>query len=428
MKLIIDSFAGGGGASTGIFQATGRHPDYAINHDPKALEMHKANHPETEHLVQDIWDVDPATLVAGREVELLWASPDCKHFSRAKGSKPVEKNIRGLAWNTIQWAKDTRPEKIFLENVPEFQDWGPLTADGRPDKSRKGETFAQWVAALQELGYEVQWRVLRACDFGAPTTRKRLYVIARCDGKPIVWPVATHGADLEPHVPASECIDWSIPGRSIFGRKRPLAEASMFRIARGMKKYVFEGGDDAFLIRTGHYSNKTGAGRTMRGQRLDAPLGTVCALGNDKALIVPWIAQYFGGQTGKPVNVPLPTVTSVDHHALVSTFITKFYGTSTGQSVNAPMPTVTAGGNHIGLVRAFLSEYFGEDHNGLVSVHGRDYQVTDITLRMLEPHELAAAQGFPKDYVLLGTKSNKIAKIGNSVVPIMAKVLVGANS
>lgn len=413
MKLIIDSFAGGGGASTGIFQATGRHPNYAINHDESALVMHKANHPQTKHLEEDIWAVNPSDLVGDREVGLLWASPDCKHFSRAKGSKPVDKDIRGLAWNTITWAEQTRPDRIFLENVPEFQDWGPVTAAGKPIKSKRGETFAQWVKALEKLGYEVQWRVLQACDYGAPTTRTRLYLIARCDGKPIAWPAATHGAGKMPYIPASTCIDWSLPGRSIFGRKKPLAEKSLERIARGMKKFVF--GDEA--------------------DRFIRPVG-------DK-IDLPWIAQYFGGETGKPMKDPLPTITATDHHALVSTFLTKYYGTSTGLSMNSPMPTVTAGGNHFGLVRAFLIKYYGcgfgqglaepihtittKDRFGLVQVHGQDYQIADITLRMLQPHELAAAQGFPKDYVLTGTKSSKTAKIGNSVVPIMARVLVGAN-
>lgn len=443
-KLIIDSFAGGGGASTGIAQALGTHPHYAINHDPAALEMHAANHPETVHMVEDVWQVDIPKLVDDREVGLLWASPDCKHFSRAKGGKPVEKKIRGLAWTVIKWAKQARPDRIFLENVREFEEWGPLDKGGLPIKSRRGETFKRWVRALRNEGYVVEWRVLRACDFGAPTTRERLYVIARRDGKAIRWPEPTHGPGLRPYVPASSCIDWSIPGQSIFTRTRPLAEATMFRIAEGMRRYVFGAGDGAFVVRTGHYSHKTGAGRTMRGQRLNAPLGTVCAGVNEKALIQPWVMKYYGGVVGNPITVPLDTITQIDHHAIVSAYLTKFYGTSTGSSLNRPMPTVTAGGSHIGLVRAFLTKYYGaggtaqslnepihtittKARMGIVEVHGEDWQIADITLRMLEPHELAKAQGFPEGYVLTGTKANQIAKIGNSVVPLMAELIVGAN-
>lgn len=429
-SLFIDSFAGGGGASTGILAATGRSPDYAINHCAHALHMHEANHPETHHLVENIWNVVPSDLVDGRLVDLAWFSPDCKHFSRAKGSKPVDSRVRGLAWTVVKWAKQTAPRRIFLENVPEFLEWGPVGKDGKPIKSRKGEIFRRWVRNLRELGYVVDWRTMDAADFGVPTHRTRLYLVARNDGEPITWPEPTHGPGLEPFAPASEIIDWTLPGRSIFCRKKPLVENTMFRIARGLKRYVMEAGDDAYIIRTGHYSNKTGKGRTLRGQRLKDPLGTVCASVNDKALIIPWIVQYYGGMTGKPMSVPLPTVTSTDHNALASVhvsrqvservdpakvdeiraFCIKYYGTSTGQSLNTSLHTITT-----------------KARMGLIEVHGKDYQIVDITLRMLEPHELAAAQGFPKDYVLTGTKANKIAKVGNSVCPKMAEVVVEAN-
>ena len=425
MQLIIDNFAGGGGASTGIEAAVGRSPDYAINHCAKALYMHAQNHPKTEHLVEDLWKVVPEDLVDGRGVTLAWFSPDCKHFSRAKGSKPVSGRVRGLAWTVVKWAKKVRPDRIFLENVPEFLDWGPVR-DGQPIKSRKGEIFRRWAGNLRELGYEVEWRVLNAADYGTPTNRKRLFVIARCDGVSIAWPKPTHGPGLKPYRTAAEIIDWSIPGRSIFGRKKPLVEKTMDRIANGLRRFVIEAGDDAFIIRTGHHSPKTGKGASFRGQRLDKPLGTVCAGTNDKALIVPWIAQYFGGVTGKPVSVPLPTVTARDHNALarlhlggrvdpekvdeIRAFCIKYYGNSTGQTLKSPLHTITA--------RARF---------GLIEVHGKKYQIVDITLRMLEPHELAAAQGFPSGYVLTGTKANKIQKIGNSVCPLLAEAIVRAN-
>lgn len=407
MQLIIDNFAGGGGASTGIEAAVGRSPDYAINHCQHALYMHAQNHPDTEHLVEDIWKVVPEDLVDGRGVTLAWFSPDCKHFSRAKGSKPVSGRVRGLAWTVVKWAKKVRPDRIFLENVPEFLDWGPIR-DSQPIKSRKGEIFRRWVRNLRDLGYEVEWRTLNAADYGTPTNRKRLFVIARCDGVPIAWPEPTHGPGLKPHRTAAEIIDWSIPGRSIFGRKKPLVEKTMDRIANGLRRFVLEAGDDAFIIRTGHHSPKTGKGT------------------NDKALIVPWIAQYFGGVTGKPVAVPLPTVTAKDHNALaqlhlgdridpekvdeIRVFCIKYYGTAVGQRVTEPLHTVTT-----------------KARMGLVEIHGKDYQIVDITLRMLEPHELAAAQGFPDDYVLTGTKANRIQKIGNSVCPLLAQAIVEAN-
>ena len=217
-ELVIDSFAGGGGASLGIEAAIGRPVDYAINHDPEAVAMHIANHPETIHFTQDIWAVKPHEVTKGRPVALFWASPDCKHFSKAKGGKPVEKGIRDLAWVVVEWARAVRPRVIMLENVEEFRTWGPLGDDNLPIRDRKGETFNEWVSQLRALGYEVEWRELRACDYGAPTIRKRLFVIARCDGERIRWPLPTHGKGLGllPYRTAAECIDWSIPCPSIF--------------------------------------------------------------------------------------------------------------------------------------------------------------------------------------------------------------------
>lgn len=499
-ELAIDSFAGGGGASTGIEAAIGRPCDLAINHDPAAIAMHKANHPETKHACENIWEVDPRQACAGRAVGLAWFSPDCTHFSRAKGTKPLKKEIRGLAWVVIRWAKSVRPRVILLENVQEFQTWGPLGEDGRPDKGRSGETFRAWLAQLVDLGYQVEFRTLVAADHGAPTTRKRLYLIARCDGRPIVWPNETHGEGCaNPWRAASEVIDWSLPCPSIFERKRPLAEATMRRIAAGIRRYVVGAADPfiltyygqsigresaaplptvtsrdrfalvtPFIVRHGHYSTITGAGLrpgcgagTFRGQPLSKPLATVCAT-NDKHVVVPVIVKHFGGgPNGKPappisVRGPLGAITAVDHHGLVAAFMTKFYGTSTPMS--APLPTVTAnakGGGHLAEVRAFLLKYHGGERHAargqqlslplrtvdtanrfaLVEVHGERYQIVDIGMRMLQPHELFAAQGFPSDYIICPeyngkplTKTAQIRLVGNSVCPPVAHAIVHANA
>jgi len=265
-EMIVDNFAGGGGASTGIEMALGRSPDLAINHDPEAVAMHQANHPHTVHLCGDVWDVNPKDACAGRKVGLAWFSPDCKHFSKAKGGKPVSKKIRGLAWVATRWAEEVEPRVIVLENVEEFQTWGPLGDNGLPCPKRKGDTFREWLLKLQTLGYMVEWRELRACDFGAPTSRKRLFLIARRDGKPIVWPAPTHtapilippGSTLQPWKTAAECIDWSIPCPSIFTRKRPLADNTLRRVAAGIKQYVINN-PRPFIVPIAHYNGSTTA-------------------------------------------------------------------------------------------------------------------------------------------------------------------------
>jgi DNA (cytosine-5)-methyltransferase 1 len=440
--LLVDNFAGGGGASLGIAEAMGRPVDFAINHCAEALEMHRANHPETEHLREDVWDVDPALLVNGRGVELTWFSPDCKHFSRAKGGKPVEKRIRGLAWVAVKWAKTTRPRLMFLENVAEFQDWGPLDAHGHPIASKKGLTFRRFIGNLRALGYRVEYRVLNAADYGAPTHRRRLFMVARRDGLPIVWPQPTHGPGrTQPWRPAAEIIDWSLPCPSIFGRKRPLAEATQRRIARGLERFVFAAAEP-FFVET---ANGEREGQAPRVRSLREPLRTVRASGSQGAVCVPFLMQYFGGMVGKPATDPLPTVTAIDHNALVCAFLTKFYGTSVGSSLRAPLPTVTGQGQHLGHVSAFLIKYFGncldgqpvteplhtvtsKARFGLVMVKGVPYRLVDIGLRMLTPRELARAQGFPESYQLTGSKTSQIARIGNSVCPIMAEALVRANA
>ncbi|ENG6274890.1 DNA cytosine methyltransferase [Yersinia enterocolitica] len=565
-EIIVDNFAGGGGASTGIEMATGRSVDIAINHDENAIAMHTTNHPDTLHYCESVFDIDPVAATAGRPVGLAWFSPDCRHFSKAKGSKPVKKEIRGLAWIVVRWALAKKPRVVMLENVEEFKTWGPLITaeDGteHPDPARAGETFVAFVGmlttginaehpALQEccevlgldingaeakrlvsgLGYIVEFRELRASDYGAPTIRKRFFMVMRCDGKPVVWPEPTHGdpksldvqsGHREPWRTAAECIDWSIPCPSIFERKKPLAENTLKRIARGIQRFVIDN-PTPFIVKCNHTSTKTSYD-CFRGQALDEPLqtitkthgyaiaapiiarigqtgfggdrmayeagkplttitskaehllvapiiarefgnsvghvvdepsGTITAGGGGKSrLVSAFLAKHFGGNytgPGADLDQPAHTVTTVDHHALVTSNLIKMRGTNTGQKVTEPLQTVTAGGNHFGEVRAFLLKYYGNekegvslndplhtvttnDRFGLVTVEGIDYQIVDIGMRMLQPHELYAAQGFPSWYIIdrdyTGTKYAKdkqVARCGNAVPPPFAEALVRAN-
>lgn len=562
-ELIIDSFAGGGGASLGIQWALGRGPDIAINHDAAAIAMHEANHPETQHFTEDVWKVNPRLVTRGRPVGLLWASPDCKHFSRAKGGKPVEKKIRSLAWVVVKWAKEAKPKVIMLENVREFADWGPLVpmwlcrscgwrgtqgqaklarrrlacascdAPGLreseelvPDPARKGLTFKRFVGRLRSAGYEVAWRVLDAADYGAPTHRKRLFLIARRDGERIVWPEPTHGdpkkigrglfdRHLKPWRTAAECIDWSLPCPSIFERERPLAEATMRRIAFGVKRYVLDatqpfivgvGGrmgqspaaptdsphntvtsknDRAivtpYLVRCNHGGKDTwGRGREVTdpmfaatgshgdalvapvliqagyGERdgqaprvldLGNPMGTAVAGGNKQALVAAYLAKHFGGVVGVPTDSPLPTTTArgTQNQLVTANLIHLNHGGKQDSGCDEPMRTATAGGLHAALVYSFLVKYFGtavgqgieaplgtattKDRFGVVTVtiDGEPYVIVDIGMRMLMPRELARGQGFPDDYILTGTKTSQVARIGNSVCPVMAEAMVRAN-
>jgi DNA (cytosine-5)-methyltransferase 1 len=518
-ELVVDSFAGGGGASTGIEAAIGRPVDIAINHNAEAIAMHKANHPETRHFCEDIWAVDPINAAAGRPVGLAWFSPDCTHFSRAKGGQPRKKEIRGLAWVVIDWAKKVCPRLILLENVEEFATWGPLDENGHPISSQIGETFRQWLGELTACGYSVEFKSMIAADYGTPTTRKRLFLIARRDGAGIAWPDATHGAGrAQRWRPAAEIIDWSLPCPSIFDRKRPLAPATMKRIAAGIQRYVIgsaqpfvmavthhktghERGVDQplktvtaahrgelavcepFVVRHGHVSSITGLGDTMRGQRLDRPLATVCAT-NDKHLVAPIITKHYGGVVGHRVERTIGTITSQDHHALSAAFLMKYHGTFRGQGVDQPMLTVDTRdrfaevraslrdargqemdeplrtldtSNRFAEVRAFLTKFYGTatsgasldlpfptvtaggdrggGHLGLVMIAGEAYEIADIGMRMLQPHELFAAQGFPDDYDICPefngkpmTKTAQTALAGNSVCPQVAEALVMANA
>lgn len=645
-EIIVDNFAGGGGASTGIELATGRSVDIAINHDENAVAMHTTNHPDTLHYCESVFDVNPMAATAGRPVGLAWFSPDCRHFSKAKGSKPVEKEIRGLAWIVIRWALAVRPRVMMLENVEEFKTWGPLlAAEMRPDPTRAGETFEAFcgmlscgvpaghpalaecceflgIAADDEqaqqlvdgLGYAVDHRELRACDYGAPTIRKRFFMVMRCDGVPVTWPKPTHGdpkssavqaGSLAPWRTAAECIDWSIAAPSIFDRKKPLAENTLKRIARGIQRFVIDNASP-FIVKCNHTSNRTSydcfrgqalsdplqtitkthgyavavphltkfrtgatgqavtepvptvtAGTSRRpggnghalgvveaaltpflagnggseyqakprpldkpahtilkesrscvvapviarqfgasiGHRVDEPSATVTAGGGGKSqLITPTLIQmgygerpgqeprvpglhkplgtvvagggkfglvaanlvkHFGGNYSGPgaaMDAPAHTVTTTDHHGLVTSHLVKLRGTCRdGQRTNEPMPTITAGGLHVGEVEtmlavesfdeqradqvlAFLRQYCGDDYDGLVTVDGIVYRIVDIGMRMLQPHELYRAQGFPEWYIIdrdyrgvKYAKDKQVARCGNAVPPPFAEALVRAN-
>jgi len=522
VELIVDNFAGGGGASTGIEMALQRAVDMAINHDPSALHMHEFNHPATRHYCESVWKIDPVMACKGYPVGLAWFSPDCRHFSRAKGKKPVSNKIRCLAWIVVRWARKVKPRLIMLENVREFQDWGPLIQardtggnllyeeDGKPtmvpDPTRKGESFKRWVRELKYLGYKVEYKVLNAADFGAPTHRRRLFIIARCDDKPIKWPRPTHGPGRKPYRTAAECIDWSIPCPSIFDRKKPLAEKTLRRIALGIKRYVLEN-PSPFIVEVNH------GGEGFRGQSINEPMSTVCKKhgqaavvptivrigqtgGNGKysngadeplttitkkaehclvtahistyygankesnefrghaadepirtqttenrhALVAAMLTKHYGGVVGTKIDQPAGTITSVDHHALTAASLIRMgQGEKQWSSVEDPLGTVMAGGLKFGLVYAFLCKYFGtaigqevDDPLHTISVvtvkiDGVTYAIADIGMRMLQPRELARAQGFPDDYILTGSKSNQVAKIGNSVCPQVACALVKAN-
>ena len=450
-ELVVDNFAGGGGASTGIERAIGRPVDIAINHDPEAVAMHQANHPQTLHLCESVWDVNPREVCAGRRVGLAWFSPDCRHFSKAKGGKPVEKKIRGLAWVAVRWAATVQPRVICLENVEEFVTWGPLTQDGRPCPRNRGREFRAFVNALQRLGYAVEWRELRACDYGAPTSRKRLFLIARRDGQPIAWPEPTHGPGRKDYRTAAECIDWSIQCPSIFERERPLAEATLRRVAAGIQRYVIDAAEP-YIVRLGHTGHgdagkvrsvheplstitskaehllvaptlvQTGygerSGQAPRVPGLDKPLGTIVAGGQKHALVAAFLAKHYTGVIGSDLRMPIGTVTATDHHSLVAAFLIKFYG-SGGQwaACSEPMHTLPT-----------------KDRMGLVMVAGKQYRIVDIGMRMLQPRELARAQGFGESYLLeaphLGRplpKHAQVRMIGNSVCPPLAEALVRAN-
>ena len=528
--LIVDLFAGGGGASAGLEAALGRPVDLAVNHDATAIAVHTANHPNTVHLTEDIWKVDPLEATGGAPVDVLWASPDCTHFSVAKGGKPRKKKIRSLAWRVVDWARDVAPRIIFLENVAEFRTWGPLDRQGKPIEAKKGMEFRRWLRALKRLGYKVDYRVLDASLYGAPTKRKRLFLVARRDGNPIVWPEPTHGPGRLPLHTAAECIDWSIACPSIFTRKRPLAEKTLWRIAEGIRRFVLDnpepyivgvggrsglsaptaasdpvgtvtakndralvmpsllkfrhssdgaavdepmptvtaGGNNSerpaaaghalgilapTLVQTGYGERP---GQAPRALDIEAPIGTLVD-GQKHGLVAAFLAKHFSDRSGgfvgaQALDEPAPTVTTKDHNAPVAATLLRFNHDDHGVELGAPMPAATAQGNHVAEVRAFLTAFYGTDGTpgkgqrldrpartitarhrlGLVTIHGVDYQIVDIGMRMLEPHELGRAQfgRFASRFDLsrAKTKSAKVRLIGNSVCPEIVEALVAANA
>ena len=383
-ELIVDNFAGGGGASTGIEMATGYSVDIAINHDPEAIKMHKANHPNTKHYCENVWAVDPVKACNGHPVGLAWFSPDCKHFSKAKGGKPKDKNIRGLAWVACRWAGLVRPRVIMLENVEEFKTWGPLNRGHHPIKSKQGKTFERFVQQLTDLGYEVDFRELVAADYGAPTMRKRFFMIARCDGKPIIWPEPTHApADseevkkglLKPYVGAYTQLDFSLPCPSIFDTSeeikekygiravRPLAQKTMDRIARGLKKFVLDN-PEPFIIQCNH-------GGERRPNDIREPMPTITGK-HGYGIVEPYMVQI--GQTGftkdrsKDVREPLTTIVSKNEHCLISPTLIQYHSETSkdgvrGQTIEDPIMTVDSS-NRYGLVTSFLHKYYDGGYKG----------------------------------------------------------------
>lgn len=516
-ELVIDNFAGGGGASTGIELGLDRHVDIAINHDPAAIDIHKVNHPETKHYCESVWDVDPIEACQGRPVGLAWFSPDCKHFSKAKGNRPVDKNIRGLAWVAIRWASLVPVRIMMLENVEEFMTWGACieVSPGKykPCPTRRGETFNGFIQALTTgvpvgspvykdiyhslfqynydikyklklykaikngLGYQVDFKVLSACDYGVPTTRKRFFMVARNDGRSIKWPAKTHGkkgTGLKPYVTAADIIDWDIPVKSIFGRKKPLAEKTLARIAKGLDKFVFNC-DEPFIVPEQckfPFVTECANGSSQRNMAADEPLRTICAqvkgghfalvtasitkespTANDSSIEAPrsipsyeeWIkkTEAYGGTKEEYQQV-------LSDDFMVTSHMVKMRGNNIGNGADEPLHTISAGGFHLGEVRAFLLKYYGtsfgescktpigtvttKDRFALVTVEGEQYQIIDIGLRMLEPHELFAAMGFPSEYLISHNSSGKklskasqVNRCGNAVCPPLAKAIVQSN-
>lgn len=379
--LVVDLFAGAAGASTGIAKAIGRSSDIAINHDANALALFAKNHPTTKIYHCDIYEVHPLMATQGRDVDILWASPSCTHFSRARAGVPKEEQQRTQPYVVTWWARYARPSIIFVENVPEIVSWGPLDKDGFPDKEKAGRSFRLWIHSLKRYGYDVEWRILTACDYGAPTSRTRFFLIARCDGMPIAWPEQTHAEASHPDVmdgikepwhTTAEIINWEDLGNSIFLSpeevkaqglrcKRPLAGSTLRRVAKGMDKYVF-GTADPFLIHMQHGSNPDG---TMS---IRKPMKTVTAKpkGGGMALVSPFLAKHYSGVIGSDINNPIGTITAVDHHSLVApTLIQMGYGERQGQEervldLDKPLGTVVAGGNKFAIASAFLQRDFGE--------------------------------------------------------------------
>lgn len=467
-EIYVDNFAGGGGASTGIELATGQPITIAINHDESAIMMHRRNHPWTEHYREDVWMIDPVKACRGRRVRLAWFSPDCKHFSRAKGAALCDKKIRGLAWVVLRWAGLVRPDVIMLENVPEFVTWGPVRK-GRPVKSKAGQTYAKWRGQLEALGYKIETRNLCAADYGAPTIRTRFCLVARCDGQPIKFPERTHAprnsqevksGKFLPWRAAAEIIDWSIPCYSIFETKeqiktrygvhaiRPLADKTLRRIAMGLDKFVLKSAEPFIVC-----NNANNAPHV-----LNDPVPTVTT-GNRNFLVAPSLIQYHsekGGQ-GRGQSLDKPLFTAIDHNALQAVHLAHFKGKDKGQTPRDPLMTVTATDGQFaaiqttivkwdgkqdlhywGEVRALLNRFCGyrlsDDEILLLAINGAFYFISDVGLRMLSPRELYDAMGFPHDYIIdcdvngksIG-RAAQVARCGNAVCPVISEALTRAN-
>lgn len=474
-ELIVDNFAGGGGASTGMELALGFPVDIAVNHDGDAVAMHKVNHPFTQHFQEDVFAIDTERVTGGHPVGIAWFSPDCKHFSRAKGGKPVEKKIRGLSWVVLKWAlSSAAPRVIFMENVPEIKTWCPLIEINgimRPDPQKSGETFNGFVAMLTTgiakthpafseaceflninhesdaanrlsngLGYKVAWKELRACDYGAPTIRKRFYLVARRDGQPIIFPQPTHGNGIIPYRTAAECIDQSIPCFSIFNRKKPLVENTLKRIARGLEKFVIRN-PKPFIMQM-DFENAS--------QNVTS-INTITAA---------YITKYFSGekQSGVSIEQPLPTVTGIDHNALVESHLCILRNNMDCKAWDEPLSTLTTSTGHFSQVMTYIQKYnctldlrkwdkvrkllndyagysIADDEILILEINGNQYFIADICMRMLRARELMLAQGFPSDYIIdieshIGKKyseAKQVARMGNAVCPPVAEALVRAN-
>lgn len=445
-----DLFCGGGGTSTGMIRAFRRagveFQLIGVNHWNVAIETNKKNHPFEKLYCSTVQNVKPREAVPSGRLNFLWASPECTNHSRAKGGRPRDEQSRSTAWDILKWAQELYIDRIYIENVVEFLEWGPIDAKGHPMASKKGETFRAFIAALVSLGYRVDWRTMNAADYGAPTSRTRLIVQAVRGRGNIVWPHPTHAKEPglfneKPWRSAREIIDWSIPGKSIFARKKPLSENTLRRIKSGIRKYWGEWAEPFLIILRGTKDNQCRA--SVR--RLDEPLPTVSAGGVHAGIVEPFIVRYNGGDdrhhsineplpvldcsnryglveslfipqqsagTVKPVSNPLPTVATTGAISIVEPFMVKFYGNERGaESLCGPIDTITTK-DRFGLVRGYMVEFNG------------DRYVLDIRFRMLQPHELAKGMGFPDGYEFAGNKSEQVKQIGNAVCPNLSEALI----